>query len=81
MTRRIAALAALLFLSQLTPFAQEKPKQQAVKEGTTCSLTKQKVEKGCCCEVREGKLYCTLAKKTIESCCCEQEKKAAPKAQ
>jgi hypothetical protein len=36
-----------------------------------CSLTGKTVEKCCCVEQKDGKLFCTLAKKTIDSCCCK----------
>jgi hypothetical protein len=37
----------------------------------TCTLTGKTVEKCCCVQQKDGKLYCTLAKKTVDPCCCE----------
>jgi hypothetical protein len=37
----------------------------------TCTLTNTTVEKCCCVQQKDGKLYCTLAKKTVNPCCCK----------
>ncbi len=37
----------------------------------TCTLTNTTVEKCCCVQQEDGKLYCTLAKKTVDPCCCK----------
>ena len=37
----------------------------------TCTLTNRTVEKCCCVQQEDGKLYCTLAKKTVDPCCCK----------
>lgn len=36
----------------------------------TCNLTGQEV-KECCCEMKDGKIFCKLVKKTVEKCCCK----------
>jgi len=41
----------------------------------TCTLTNTTVEKCCCVEQKDGKLYCTLAKKTVDPCCCKPAEK------
>ncbi len=40
-------------------------------EKVTCTLTNKTVEKCCCVQQKDGKLYCTLAKKTVDPCCCK----------
>jgi hypothetical protein len=42
--------------------------------GYACTLTGKHIEKCCCVEQKDGKLYCTLASKTVDSCCCKAEK-------
>ncbi len=37
----------------------------------TCTLTGKIVEKCCCTQQKDGKLYCTLANKTVDPCCCK----------
>jgi hypothetical protein len=37
----------------------------------TCTLTGKAVEKCCCVQQKDGKLYCTLAQKTVDPCCCK----------
>lgn len=39
-------------------------------EKVTCTLTNTTVEKCCCVQQEDGKLYCMLAKKTVDPCCC-----------
>lgn len=43
----------------------------ATAEKWTCTLTGKMVEKCCCVQQKNGKLYCTLAKKTVDPCCCK----------
>ncbi len=38
----------------------------------TCTLTNKTVEKCCCVQRKDGKLYCTLAKQTVDPCCCRE---------
>ena len=38
----------------------------------TCTLTNKTIEKCCCVQQKDGKLYCTLAKKTVDPCCCKE---------
>ncbi len=38
----------------------------------TCSLTGKTVEKCCCVQQKDGKLYCTLAKQMVDPCCCKE---------
>lgn len=42
--------------------------------GVLCTLTGKRLA-ACCCEQRDGKLYCPLAKKAIEKCCCKSDSK------
>ena len=44
---------------------------QKTTERVTCTLTNTTVEKCCCVQQEDGKLYCTLAKKTVDPCCCK----------
>jgi len=41
----------------------------------TCTLTNKTMEKCCCVQQKDGKLYCTLAKKTVDPCCCTPAEK------
>jgi hypothetical protein len=41
----------------------------------TCTLTNKTVEKCCCVQQKDGKLYCTLAKQTVDPCCCKPAEK------
>ena len=41
----------------------------------TCTLTNKTVEKCCCVQQKDGKLYCTLAKQTVDPCCCKLAEK------
>lgn len=49
--------------------------QKAPTTKVTCTLTNTTVEKCCCVEQKDGKLYCTLAKKTVDPCCCKPAEK------
>ena len=64
-TKLVAAvLGILVVLTALAAGRAPSPKW-------TCTLTGQAVEKCCCIQQKDGKLYCTLAKKTVDPCCCK----------
>jgi hypothetical protein len=39
-----------------------------------CRETGKTVDK-CCCDMMDGKFYCTLTKKTYDKCCCDMSAK------
>ena len=39
---------------------------------STCTLTNKTIEKCCCVQQKDGKLYCTLARQTVDPCCCKE---------